>query len=508
MICPACKNTIEDGYVLCSVCGHEINIVPAYDAELENKMDEAISAMLEGINLDELSEDDVKRLTDTMDMKSSEELKRRIALGRTRDLSKEIEQTAAEKEKEKKEKAEENKKRLISAGVAILLIAIIVVGIFLGYKNMSSIDHLLLKAQKYQANGEFNQACEIYNDIIQKNGGDQTTVIGLSYCLSRAGRRDEAIHNLLDFIHLTENESAYEQLIALYEDEEEYDKIALLLEECKNETVRGIYSKYIVAVPEFDVPEGVYENEIAVKLMTSVPGYIYYTTDGSEPTVKSNEYTEPIVLKHGKIVVRAIFVNGIGIASDSTSHIYEIESVHPEVPEIVPQEGTYEKAEYITVSANEACKLYYTLDGTMPDENSSLYEKPLLMQEGDSTVKFIAIDNEGRRSDVASCHYSLKLNALCLKNDALNYVSASLTAIGQYQDMTGKAMLETGNYSLECIGIVYHDGYNYYLIEESYSDNPAVSSNSTGRFYGVNSMTGTLMRASKDEDGYFNFTDF
>ena len=514
MVCPKCNNIIKDGYMLCNVCGYVIDIVPAYDAVLENQMDEAISAMLEGINLDEMTEADMQHLTENMDEETTREIKRRIELEKTRDLERLLKEkdngsrSVAETVKaEVKNNGEVIKKTLVSC-LAVFLILVIATGGIFYYRMTNSTAGLIAKAEKYQEGGDFERAEEVYEQALENSPQEKEAVLGLAFCRARNGKRDEAISLLLDYIHVTEDENAYEQLIALYEDEDEYGRIAVLLEKCRNETVRTIYSKYIVDVPQFDLEEGVYEGEISVKLMTNVPGHVYYTLDGSEPTEESTEYTEPIKLRNGKYVVRAIFVNGSGISSESSSHIYEVESLLPGLPSIEPESGTYDRAQYIKVSADEDCRIFYTDDGSMPDENSMPYEYPIAMQEGDSTYKFVAIASDGRRSDISSVNYSLKLTAVCLKDEAVNYVKTSLMAIGQLQDMSGKALMKEGSYSFECIGIIYADGYNYYLIEEDYSEAVPVSANSTGSYYAVNSMTGVLLRAVRNEEGYFTLSQF
>ena len=44
MKCPNCGKELKDGKLLCEFCGDEIHIVPDFEPEIENKIEEATSA--------------------------------------------------------------------------------------------------------------------------------------------------------------------------------------------------------------------------------------------------------------------------------------------------------------------------------------------------------------------------------------------------------------------------------------------------------------------------------
>ena len=47
MKCPNCGNELEEGKLLCENCGYEVKIVPDFDIELEDRLKESISSMME-----------------------------------------------------------------------------------------------------------------------------------------------------------------------------------------------------------------------------------------------------------------------------------------------------------------------------------------------------------------------------------------------------------------------------------------------------------------------------
>ncbi len=86
--------------------------------------------------------------------------------------------------------------------------------------------------------------------------------------------------------------------------------------------------KYEVAYsPEFSVKEGIYNDVESIKLEINAPGTIYYTLNGNEPTIYSNEYDGPITLDE-TTVVRAINVEDGKINSNIITKSYIINENH------------------------------------------------------------------------------------------------------------------------------------------------------------------------------------
>lgn len=66
-------------------------------------------------------------------------------------------------------------------------------------------------------------------------------------------------------------------------------------------------------------------------------------------------------------------------------------------PVITPATGTYTEPQTVTITAGEGCAIYYTLDGSAPNDASILYEAPFEVSQT-TTVKAVAYNDE----DVAS----------------------------------------------------------------------------------------------------------
>ena len=101
--------------------------------------------------------------------------------------------------------------------------------------------------------------------------------------------------------------------------------------------------------------------------------------------------------KAGRFVVSAMEVTtgGAGIERSET-------------PVISPEETTFsDEGVAVTISAAAGAKIYYTLDGTNPTEESDLYVAPIALTET-TTVKAIAIEEGKSASDVAEKKYTYR----------------------------------------------------------------------------------------------------
>ena len=74
-------------------------------------------------------------------------------------------------------------------------------------------------------------------------------------------------------------------------------------------------------------------------------------------------------------------------------------------PVISPDGGTFSEAQTVTITADEGCTIYYTLDGTTPTNESNLYEAPFTVNEN-CTVKAVAYDDDDNVSATASAEFT------------------------------------------------------------------------------------------------------
>ena len=106
----------------------------------------------------------------------------------------------------------------------------------------------------------------------------------------------------------------------------------------------------------------------------------------------------------GECVVNARVVLN-GIASEKTTETYKVKVVKPTAD--IPT-GTYNETKKVTLSTlTENAKIYYTLDGSDPDDKDILYNDPIEVKET-TKIKAIAYDKDGNTSTVAVFDYVIE----------------------------------------------------------------------------------------------------
>ncbi len=121
---------------------------------------------------------------------------------------------------------------------------------------------------------------------------------------------------------------------------------------------------------------------------------IYYTTDGSDPTEDSDEYSEAFEITE-TTTVKAIAVNEAGASSVATAVYTRVAAT----PEISFDEATFEESVEVTITVAEGTTAYYTLNGKTPTENSDECPETLTIK-ADATLQVIAYDEDGYASPV------------------------------------------------------------------------------------------------------------
>jgi RHS repeat-associated protein len=158
--------------------------------------------------------------------------------------------------------------------------------------------------------------------------------------------------------------------------------------------------------PVFSPGAGTYTSAQSVTITSAGATQIYYTTDGSTPTIASTLYSGPVPVAQNT-VLQAIGVNTVG-ASPVASANYTLLLLPAPVFSLAP--GTYSNVTsplFVTISdtANGAT-IYYTTDGSMPTTASTRYTAAVSLPIGTTTLSAIAT-NSSLSSSVATGVYKL-----------------------------------------------------------------------------------------------------
>ena len=134
----------------------------------------------------------------------------------------------------------------------------------------------------------------------------------------------------------------------------------------------------------------------------------YYTTDGSGPTTSSTLYTAPITISQTE-TLRAIAIAPGYTASIPSTETYTIFTTGPALAPVISPAAQAGSSLPITVTISDAMSgaaIYYTTDGTVPTQESTLYTGPFAVNATE-TVKAVAVVQGHQSSGVARADYTI-----------------------------------------------------------------------------------------------------
>lgn len=154
-----------------------------------------------------------------------------------------------------------------------------------------------------------------------------------------------------------------------------------------------VMSDHTVATPQ------IVRNGDGVEISTATAGAtIFYTTDGMVPDNTSTEYTAPIVLD-GNVTVQAIATH----TDYYPSEVAQLVADWFQVEDVV---FNYANLQLSMSTTTEGATIYYTTDGSVPDNTSTIYTSPIQLN-ADCTVQAIAIRENWNASNVSSYVFNL-----------------------------------------------------------------------------------------------------
>lgn len=82
----------------------------------------------------------------------------------------------------------------------------------------------------------------------------------------------------------------------------------------------------------------------------------------------------------------------------------------PAPPRYSVEPGDYTIRQRVAISSErEGDRIYYTMDGNVPDENANLYVDPLILMNGETILRAVAINEYGYISEVSEARYQINI---------------------------------------------------------------------------------------------------
>ncbi len=449
MVCPECGREIPEGHLYCDTCGMEVRIVPDFEPEVENSIEESLSGVAE-------------TLTET-------------------------------KQEDSDGGGHERQKNLfvLRLGCIFVLALIILVAYFSVTAYFRSADYQIKTAMSEIEEENYEAALVNLEAALDAGGDFEGIKLEMAACYQALGDEQsymESLYELIGYEQVSRErlQQGYSQIIAAYEEKGQYEQINILLQNCSEASIQEKYAKYMANMPEFNYVGGAYNEVIPLKILSNTNGHIYYTMDGSNPDRYSQEYISPIFLETGEFEITAVFINEYGIKSPYAKAVYQVDVSAPFAPEVDAYSGDFYTPQMLHAEAEEGCQIYYTTDGSEPDGLSDMYNGFLPMPLGDSSFKFVAIDENGVSSEITVRNYHLELITDYSKEDAQTVILHYMQETGRIIDLYGTISVEDPRrmiYVFACCVNIEDEG-DFYIFSE-YIENPDGSREKTGSYYAV-----------------------
>lgn len=400
-----------------------------------------------------------------------------------------------------------NKKNNTSKKNIILLctfIGLLIIAIYIAIavnNNGKSYSYNYDKAKQLKQQGKYQEALEYFNKAYNTVEGNNNIELMMSIyeCYNEYGAKNDAISTLNKILEIdSSNENALSALLAYYNENEDGEQINNLIENFKNYDTSDIFNEYQPSVPEASIASGKYYESLELELLTE-DSDIYYTIDGSTPSVDSIRYNDTIILEKGVTTIKCIAVNDIGVYSDIAEYNYEVEFKQPDVPQIALASGTYAMGQTVEIEdIPEDCTVYYTLDGTYPSTTSQVYSEPIELPEGNIILSAIAVDSHDLVSSVIKRNYIIQPEKKYSFEEAKEILRARMEQTGlikQNLDITNDGSLFTFVYQSK----INIDGIDlYYIRMDVKKDNHTT----TRGYYGVGIKNGICYTVDNSDEGY------
>ena len=207
---------------------------------------------------------------------------------------------------------------------------------------------------------------------------------------------------------------------------------------------------------------------------------IYYTADGTEPTEKSEKYTEAVTFGKDTVVKAVAVKEGIENSPISVANVsiktktvevektVEIEKVYAEAVTFTAEDAGEAGVKVAMASKTEGAAIYYTADGTEPTENSEKYTEAVTFGK-DTVLKAFAVKKGIENSPVSVANVSIKTKTITEKVYVCAKCQKEYATAQEAIDCEKTDTTETASFSVG--SVVKVDGLDYIVVSNTITEN-------------------------------------
>ena len=331
---------------------------------------------------------------------------------------------------------------LVPLMMGLLIIASIGWYLFI-YDRDFTRDTLLSQARFQDEHGNSRLSAWFYDAAYSFSGHDENVAIELANQYKQSGNYTKAEYTLTQAISDEPTAELYTALCRAYVEQDKLLDAVNLLENLQNEAIKAELDAQRPAAPASDAEAGYYSKYMDIHL-TSNGKYIFYSTDGTYPSIAGAHYTDSISLPAGETTVRAIAVGEDGLVSPISVLGYTITGV---IEEVTFQDSAMEKAirELIGAGADDTVytnELWEIKEFTAPEGVTTFADLSLLPYLTTLTIQDQTIDSLSHLSglsnlvvlDLTGCRFEVEelsvlsslpaLSSLTMANCSLSTIDA------------------------------------------------------------------------------------
>lgn len=219
----------------------------------------------------------------------------------------------------------------------VLILSAILIGISIGVISIGSfatnakVKEQMNLGNKYLQEGSYEESIIAFQKAIEIEPKNVDARLRLAKAYTAVGRITDAIRVLKEIVDIDKKrEEPYLELAKIYIDENKLDEAIRILEigyeNTGNEEIKKMLEelKAKPPSPKASIEGGKYESVQQVELVAE-GNNIYYTLDGSKPSMKSIKYSQSVTISNGITTLRAIAIDAKGKTSEESRHEYTVE---------------------------------------------------------------------------------------------------------------------------------------------------------------------------------------